>query len=288
MGCVQSTPVFNINDIPNNSTLLKHMNTEKSVFYIDNSHKLWKIHKEHCVRDSNGAFNNNMAIFNIPPHRHLLIPESVLRRDDNTSIISMAMADTDLFDILSKPFDWDYISDQLYGIASAIKHLHSHGRAHRDIKPENIVSYNGHLCLIDFDFAYPLEMPVHCGTENFKCSREVTSNWNCSNCDLSRKMDVYAFGKLIFAIFWQAAAHSMIEKRRFIFEAFHCQYMKTVAHPFTGNWCLWASIAVRCIARVPPSRIPIYLATGPSARGTKNSSTYETGLQMALADESFA
>jgi len=274
MGCVRSRPAPNIVGIPKGATLLKHINTERSVFYIDNRQYLWKIHKEKYLKDSKGAFENNDAVSKIAVHPHLLLPETVFNRDPYTLIISMPMGKMDLFDIISKPFDWPYVSKQLYGIASSIKHLHRHGRAHRDIKPENIVRYDGNLCLVDFDFAYALATSAHCGTKYFKCPREMTSRWACSNCDVSCKMDVYAFGKLIFAIFWQASVHNMVANRRFIFEAFHCQYMETVAHPFTGDWVMWASIAVRCISRTPPTRIPIYLATGPSARGTKNAQTY--------------
>lgn len=232
--------------------------TDKSIFYTDDRKRLWKVHTEPNEYETICIYNNNIAISKLSPHCNLLRPTSVIRRNKNTILLCMSLGKTDLFNIIEQPFDWKFIKKELSALSLAILYLHTNGIAHRDIKPENVVLYRGRLCLIDFDFAGPVSHKIHCGTPFFKCPMDVTSTWDCCATVFSRRCDVYSFGKLIMAIFWQASTHGMIEHSRFIFAAFHADFVKDITHPFTGSWGKWASIALHCISKVPPCSIPLY------------------------------
>jgi serine/threonine protein kinase len=233
-----------------------NFNTDKSTFYTDRRKRLWKVHTEPNEDETEFIYNNNIAVSKLAPHCNLLIPTSVIRQNKNTVLLCMSLGQTDLFNIIKQPFDWTFVEEELSALSSAILYLHDNGIAHRDIKPENVVLYCGRLCLIDFDFAGPVYNKSHCGTPFFKCPIEVTSTWDCCDTDFSKRCDVYAFGKLILAIFWQASAHGMVQHRRFIFDAFHADFVKDTLHPFTGTWGKWATIAMQCISKVPPISIP--------------------------------
>ena len=290
MGCCHTKTKFSTNGIPVETRPVENFTTGKSTFFMDKRKNLWKIHKEPNESDALGMFKNNTAVMNMPTHPNLCHPTKVIAHDSHTTIVCMRLAERDLFDIISNPFDWSFVQKQLYGIVSGIEHLHKHGRAHRDIKPENIVLDRSRLCLVDFDFAYPLGTPAFCGTEYFKCSAKFAASWKCSAPELARKMDVYAFGKMVLSIFWQASAQKVIGNARFVFNLFHAEFAESTKHPFSGvpTWGGWMNVAIRCIAKVPPSRIPVYLATEAATTGTKNAVAFETGLEMVQADPTFA
>ena len=297
MGCCHAKTKCITDGIPVDCRPVEKFTTVKSTFFIDKRKHLWKIHKEPIESDALGMFQNNTAVMKMSVHPNLCHPKKVIAHDSHTTIICMQLGERDLFDIISNPFDWSFVHKQLYGIVSGIEHLHKHGRAHRDIKPENIILYRSRLCLVDFDFAYSLNTPAFCGTEYFKCSKEFTASWNCSVSEMARKMDVYAFGKMVLSIFWQASAqkaignaHKAIGNARFVFDLFHAEFAESTKHPFSGvpMWTGWMNVAIRCIAKVPPSRIPLYLATEAATTGTKNAVAFETGLEMVQADPTFA
>lgn len=288
MGCCHAKTKISTDGIPVETIPIEKFTTVKSTFFTDKNQHLWKIHKEPNESDALGMFKNNTAVMNMQVHPNLCHPKKVIAYDSHTTIVCMRLGERDLFDIISNPFDWSFVQKKLYGIVSGIEHLHDHGRAHRDIKPENIVLYGNVLCLVDFDFAYPLNMPAFCGTQYFKCSKEFTASWNCSAGEMARKMDVYAFGKTVLTIFWQASAQKAIGNARFVFDLFHAEFAESTKHPFSGVWAGWMNVAIRCIAKVPPSRIPLYLATEAATTGTKNAVAFETGLEMVQADPTFA
>ena len=210
MGCCYTGPQV----IPTDSRELtfgpkiEEFQTIKSEFYKDKTkHVLWKIHKESSAREIGFMVKNNRMITLLPKHEHILSPIDVIHLDSTTMATSMPLASQDLFTIISNPFDTTNMQLQLIGIAKGIHYLHSKGIAHRDLKPENIVKHDGKLKIIDFDFCYPLKVLAHCGTEFFKCPRHITTDWNVSIEEKSKKMDVYGFGKLIFSILWLSLIH---------------------------------------------------------------------------------
>ena len=203
----------------------------------------------------------------------------------------MPLATSDLFELLKKSFDETFVFDQLSGIANAISHLHKLGRAHRDIKAENIVLYKNKLCLIDFDFAYPIEKLVRCGTKGFMIPHKMFETWPpMTATEISKKSDVYAFGKLVFNIFWHCGVQKKLEpsKSNFIFDAINEAYLENTKHPFKGLYAKWADVAVRCIQKIPPSQIPVYLATGIDTLATTNVDTNVANIQVVDADPVFA
>lgn len=272
-------------EIPQNKTAHSNFNTDKSTFYTDHKNRLWKVHIENNKYETTCIYHNNLSVSKLAPHSNLLRPTSVIRQNTKTVLLCMPIGKTDLFSIIAKSFNWKFIKTELRALSLAIRYLHDNGIAHRDIKPENVVLYRGHLCLIDFDFAGPLDEKIHCGTTYFKCPQGVSTTWDCSDSEFSRRCDVYAFGKLILAVFWQASAHGMIRHRRFIFDAFHSDFMKVEQHPFTGSWGKWASIAIRCISKVPPSSIPV--TAEASTLTTEGLRTPDTVLEVVNADHSF-
>lgn len=263
--------------------------TIHSEFYKDKTKNvIWKVHKENSAREIGFMIKNNRIITHIEAHEHILSPLDVIHLDSTTMAVSMPFASEDLFTIISNPFNSCGMQLQLIGIAQAIHYLHSKGIAHRDLKPENIVNHNGKLKIIDFDFCYPLKVLAHCGTEFFKCPRHITVHWNVSVEEKSKKMDVYGFGKLIFSILWQAAVQHAVEHRKFIFETFHCEYATCRASPLTGSWGRWSNMALLCIAKEPPSQIPIHLVATESPTGTtKNAVAFSTNLEMSNTNPLF-
>ena len=251
----------------------KNFDTHLSKFFIDDKNYLWKIHEEKTALELGYMLKNNRHIMNIPYHAHILKPKKCVHDTATTMAIQMPLAQIDLFEIISYKFDWKYISEQLVGLASAIHFLHSCGAAHRDIKPENIVKYDGRLHLIDFDYCYPLSSLAHCGTEFFKCPKSVTSTWDCSIQEKSKKMDVYSFGKLIVSILWQASNRKMLNHNSYLFQTFRADYVKDHIHPLTGSHGRWLTIALICISKTPPTEIPTYLAAESSTSITVDVAT---------------
>jgi len=238
-------------------------NTDKSTFSIDSQQRLWKVHTEPEKNEIDYIFRHNVLVCNLPPHSRLLTPTSMIRQNDHTIILCMPLGKTDLFNIIKEPFDWEFLRGELVELALVIQYLHENDVAHRDIKPENVVLYKGQLCLIDFDFAGHLTQKMHCGTVLFKCPESMSESWTCSDSDFSRRNDVYAFGKLVMAVLWQAAAHKMINNRDFIFDAFHADFLEEMTQPFSGTWGEWCTVAVHCLSKNPPSTIPLHLMTKP-------------------------
>ncbi len=261
--CVSSSTCFGSPEIIPVSTDYgkrhKKFDTHLSKFFINEKY-LWKIHQEKTALELDYMLKNNRHIMAIPTHSHILKPNQCILETETSMAIQMPLATTDLFDIISYKFDWEYISGQLVGIADAIHYLHKCGAAHRDIKPENIVQYDGRLHLIDFDYCYPLSSLAHCGTEFFKCPKKITSVWDCPIETKSKKMDVYSFGKLIVSILWQASNRKMLGHNSYLFQTFRADHVKDHVHPLTGSHGRWLSVALTCISKNPPPEIPTYLA----------------------------
>jgi len=275
MGCVHSHPGTGLaKKAENDLQRIDEMSNGKSIFYTDKDNFLWKFQTEAVQKDTLYSYRNNKRVSLLPDMDHLLAPKQVLLSPDHqTVLIQMPFGEDDLFTIISKPFSWDFVRTSLFSLAEVVVFLHQHDMAHRDIKPENIVLYNNKLCLVDFDFCFPLRARAYCGTLYFRCPKKITLQWSCSSEESSKKMDVYSFGKLIMAIFWQASSHEMVGHKYFIFEAFHADFTESLNHPFTGEWAGWATVALHCLAKVPPSQIPVYLAIDKTTWSTENTRT---------------
>ena len=246
MGCCHPSDRLN-GTLPLDAKPLKLFDTTTSKFYLDGHDRVWKIHTEPSAYEIGHMLRNNCFVLSMNTHEHILKPIQVTHVSALSISIVMPHASEDLFSILSKPFDFQWISDQLLGIADAIHCLHRSGRAHRDIKPENIVIHEGKLKLIDFDFCYPLSVLAHCGTEYFNCTKAMTENWLQPVEEKSKKMDVYGFGKLIMSILWQAPGPHVVLYRSFAFETFHQTFVTSCKHLYTGLYGQWCSVALLCL-----------------------------------------
>ena len=284
MGCCQAGTIYYPDKtLPTDAKRLQHLDTTRSKFYMDSRERFWKIHTEPSSIEIGQMFQNNCFIVGMKTHPHILKPLQVSSVSALSISITMPLASEDLFCIMSKPFDCEWISDQLMGIVDAIHTLHQSGRAHRDIKPENIVNHKGKLKLIDFDFCYTLSVLAHCGTPYFKCPIAMTERWLLPVEEKSKKMDVYGLGKLIMSILWQAPGHNVIQNRIFAFETFHKSFVTSDKHLYTGVWGQWCSIALICLRSEPPSRVPIHLMTTSEVQTTsaaEDTRADMTGLEM--------
>ena len=295
MGCLWSCHnEHNIEDwriynIPDTAKRIEKFETNKSKFWCEKNY-LWKVHTEKEMKEISSQCDNNLFMSKIEPHPHMCLPHTVDLIKCHM-VIRMPLANADLFELLKGSFDETYVLNQLVGIASAISHLHKQGRAHRDIKAENIVLYQNKLCLIDFDFAYPTQKLVRCGTKGFMIPRKMLDVWpEMSATEISKKSDVYAFGKLVFNIFWHCGVQKKLDvtKSSFLFDAINEAYLENTKHPFNGLYAKWADVAVRCIQKVPPSQIPVYLATGIDTLVTTDIGTTVANVQVIDADPTFA
>lgn len=262
MGCAtscrfgESFRERNFFNIPSTAKRLEELDTIKSRFWSEKEY-LWKVHVEKENREISAHCDNNFFISKLKPHPHLCLPQTVDLIDKHM-VVRMPLAKTDLFELLKKPFDSNFILGQLKGLADAIAYLHKNGRAHRDIKAENIVQCKDKLCLIDFDYAYPLEDNVRCGTKGYMIPEEMLKS--LPENEISKKYDTYAFGKLIFFILWHCGRQKKIklDTCEFIYSGMYDDYLETTNHPFVDIYGKWADVAVRCIQKNPPSMIPIH------------------------------
>jgi serine/threonine protein kinase len=205
MGCVQSINILNIKNLKE----MTHMGNKKSTFWLDKKQRLWKIHTEEASNIITQQIENNKRIQLLKGVADfLLVADKMIRISPLYYGMRSPLAETDLFDVLHKPFDIIRVQNGLKQIARAIRFLHSRGIAHRDIKTENIIIHKGNFKLIDFDYAYESKEFHLCGTEGYICP--FHPKWTCSDSKKSERMDYYAFGITIWHVFAQAAVHKMI------------------------------------------------------------------------------
>lgn len=249
MGCTHPS-----NRGPIKMTQLSHFSgSDRSTFFIDKKRKLWKKRIELIPAHSIDIEIRNFRIMNLEKSEYLLQPVNIIRTTPLTTFICMEYAGPDLYDYMRVPFNCECVQRHLAHIRSAVHFLHNHGIAHRDIKPENVVFHKGIPKLIDWDFSSELENFEYCGTTNYMVDKSVVDTWICSNTLKSKRMDVYAFGKLILAVLLAAAQFDMIEHKSFILDAFFHQIFST--NPYEGEWGKWTNIALECCKCVPPDRI---------------------------------
>tara|TARA_B110001452_G_C15227224_1_gene425292 strand:- start:259 stop:1047 length:789 start_codon:yes stop_codon:yes gene_type:complete len=228
--------------------------SEGSAFFIDKKRRLWKKRTEIEQVNSIDIELRHLRIMNLPPSEFLLQPVDVMRTGPLTTLICMDYAGPDLFDYMRKPFKWNCMQNHLVHIRKAIHFLHFHGIAHRDIKPENVIFHKGTPKLIDWDFSSRLDNFQYCGTVNYMVDKLIVNSWKCSNTIKSKRMDIYAFGKLVLSVLLAAAQFQMIHDKSFVLNAFFNE--KFLTNPYKGEWGKWASIALKCCKCKPPEYIP--------------------------------
>lgn len=240
MGCVQSTNILNIKNLKE----MTHMENEKSRFWLDKKQRLWKVHKENDLNTITQQILNNQRLRELSnAEPFLLLPDKIIKIDDYHFGMRSPLAETDLFDILNRPFNIDIVAKGLENIRQAIHFLHSNGIAHRDIKTENIIIVNGRFKLIDFDFARQSKHFYLCGTKGYICP--FHEEWSCSTSEKSERMDYYAFGVAIWHVFYQASIHKMIRSVPKNMDLFN-QEMFT-----SSPWNELAAIALNCCKKIP-------------------------------------
>ena len=267
------------------------ISSNHATFYTDKKKHLWKIVKNIRKEDMKETYFNNLRVFLLNEFPYILSPTSVVWMD-NTSVIGIQMprAETDLFNILSNPFDVPLVLNGMKGIICAINWLHEQGLAHHDIKPENIVLHQFKFKLIDFDFTMPLEEIHFCGTEHFLCNENIVKKWNTkeiiSNNTISKRMDNYSFGKTIYSILWQACVHQYIIKhKRKIWNRFHSEIVNEDHVELAPVWQQWIDLADQCCSMHSLRELP---TTMKDTLTTENLPTVMTPTKVVHADPTFA
>ena len=230
--------------------------SEDSAFFVDKKRRLWKKRTEIKSVDSLDIELRHFRIMNLPKSDFILQPIDIMRTCPLTTLICMDYAGPDLFDYMHKPFNWKCMQKHLEHIRKAIHFLHDTGIAHRDIKPENVIFHKGIPKLIDWDFSSRLDNFQYCGTVNYMVDKIVVDKWNCSDTIKSKRMDIYAFGKLIFSVLLAAVQFKMIHDKSFVLHAFFND--KFLPNPYKGEWGKWANIALKCCrtSKQIPEQIP--------------------------------
>lgn len=255
-----------------------HLNTDKSFFYMDRLKHLWKMRKDHDKDELLSTYNNNYRVSLLPETNLLLKPVGVFRVNKGIIAISMEQGDSDMFELLQKNTNFACITNGLVQIANAVSWLHEHGLAHRDIKPENIVYHKGRFKLIDFDFCSPLEEFVHCGTQHFMCSKAMVDNWHCIPTESSKRADVYAFGKTILFILWNASRQRVIPIDERLYTMFYSDTVEHVELP--GVWQHWSDAVLQCCSQKPPTKIPLLPLAVAKTATTPNPITAKTAVKV--------
>ena len=268
-------------------TPLSQYNTNKSFFFKDSDGCVWKLHKHPCRKEAIDTFNNNKGVCRLPDTEYILKPLQVHMVGHKAIALKMAHGGKDLYDIMTADFEPYTVLQALTDISEAIHWLHGHGIAHRDVKPENIVLHKGRFKLIDFDFSCSLNEFKHCGTENYMCSPKVTDTWPGSTKEFSRRVDVYAFGKMVLASLCNAACNGYV-KGYFCLRKMFRDDVVAASWQIAPDWQPWLDLAVACCGKIPPLSIPPLPTTMKNAIGTIDAETSGTPLQVVDADDIFA
>lgn len=257
--CAQRTSKLAMMERLTNSKLVpeKRMNRRRSHFFSDGKGQLWKLHLEDCSSDVNLKIKNVRTVMNLPESEYIVRPSYVSRVGTKTLAIRMPRGHIDLYEAMKRPMSWNVLRKGLEHLARGVHWLHEHGVAHRDIKPENVVLDGGVFKWIDFDYSSSLTDWVYCGSRNFTVPISISHQWCCSNEKRSRRMDVYAFGKLILVTLWRASRQGHFGYENYLHTMFLCQTVTNFAHRLEGEAGLWTTCALRCCQFVPPEKIPL-------------------------------
>ena len=250
MGCLNSHP--SVLERYAGEVLAYRADVSNEVTSIDITRKkiLWKV----CEDEApviHVTFLNNYRVQHLPPSPWIVQPQKLFKLSPTKMAISMEYHPIDLFNLVSTRFDLQRVWAGMRDVVRGMAYLHSKGLAHRDIKPENIVVGNTYFHLIDFDFTSPLTDYVHCGTPLYIVPAAISDQWDCSNRTRSIRYDIYAFGKTIIHILYQAALGGLLE-RQFITSVYKKQgLLEGVQNPFDGATAIWFDVALRCCQKEP-------------------------------------
>lgn len=104
-------------------------------------------------------------------------------------------------------FKWPYAAKIVAGAAAGLHAAHelkgpdgkSLGVVHRDVSPQNIiVSYDGHVKVVDFGIAYAAERISHTQAGTLKGKIAYMSPEQTSSSNLDQRSDVYSLGIVLF------------------------------------------------------------------------------------------
>ncbi len=283
MGCFQSTlnvtgTCINVPRPPNSpaTLIMRHIrkntrqldisSSKRSRLFVDKYDIIWKISTSELVEIAELIQRNNTLVMSLPENNYILKPTSVTRLTPHVLCICQPMAFCDLHEWGCVPFKWETVTIFLKQVAEGIHWLHDLNVCHGDIKPENIVLQGLHARIIDFDFVASLEDTSQCHTKMFKPPREIVSEWNVANSVLSKRCDVYAFGKTILFMLFRLELHRgnvpvSWWKKSYI--------ARGHAHSFEALEGKWADIAFECCRRCPPERIPTSISSFELADDSK-------------------
>jgi len=101
------------------------------------------------------------------------------------------------------PFGVRFVSDAAKGLHAAHELLSSDGTplgvVHRDVSPQNIlVSYDGHLKVVDFGIAYAAEKVAHTAAGMLKGKAAYMSPEQTHAEDLDRRSDIFSLGTVLY------------------------------------------------------------------------------------------
>lgn len=251
------------------------MNRRRSQFFSNDQGQLWKLHLEDSKTEATLTISNIRMVMDLPCSDYILRPTIVRRVGVNTLAMCMPRGRVDLYEAMKRPMQWKDIVNNLEHLARGVHWLHDQGVAHRDIKPENAVLDNGVFKWIDFDYSSLLTEWVHCGSRNFTVPIIVSHRWRCSNEERSRRMDVYAFGKLILVALWRASRHGYFGHEKYLYNMFQTSTINNFAHQIKGEAGVWTTCALQCCQFFPPRRIPLP-TTKPDATRAADTVTIRT------------
>lgn len=252
MGCVSTRVSVHNFEHETRWKNLTHLNTVSSTIWVDEARDIViKRKKRAALKGTMTMFSNNHRVMSLPRHRHILFPNYISDIEDGVFSIEMPRARTDLYEMISDTFKLVKVLEQMNGIRDAIHWLHKHDIAHRDVKPENIVYHEERLKLIDFDFCFPLQNNIQCGTECYMYEPSSTETTRGQ----SRRRDCYAFGKTLLNIMvYSDVGHRDVLWRLFQTSAHDVAF--TELPLFHNELDKWVAVACECCAPLPPMEIP--------------------------------
>lgn len=261
--------------------------TSLTTFFSDESNHIWKCRFEQDICEYRRYVRNLNEILKLPESDYVLKPKHVRRVGKHIILTCTDYGKEDLYMRCQRPFDvWEML-DNLAHLASGIHWLHSQGLAHRDVKPENVVFHNEKYKWIDFEFTSVLDEWMICGSPHYLAPYKVIQKWSVDWNMRSRRMDVFAFGKMIFFVLWAAASHYCIDHGQYLYKMFLADFAVSMEQPFEGVLKDWVQCALKCCQSVPPLSIPLPTTVSKTVRAY-DQVTIRTGSQMVFADDQFA
>ena len=255
MGCVHPTTltpdVLVLQHFEKTATLLPIGFSTGTQIYVDNCSVVWKISRKTDPAAVQRIHTKNTLIISLPACPYIRTPTSVKKLTKKVVCTCTPFVGPDLFEWIQTPFSWDQAAAYLEDICNGIRWLHRHNIGHGDIKPENVVIGTNNAQLIDFDFSGPFKDWKYCGTPTYIAPLEIVKEWN----HISRRMDVYAYGKTILVVLFFYSVHTSSKTARWLYEPYISELSR---HTYTGKQKKWGDLAFQCCRKVPPINVSLH------------------------------